>query len=110
MSVHMHAIDSLPLVPSGGPSPWLPTNAGFDQAVDVLLEEIGYRENPYFAALGEKRFDRGDFVETQIAFCHQVAMFNRAMMLAATHVALPERRLDARALHTSAGERSPSQT
>jgi hypothetical protein len=97
MSVHVQDVESDPLARSGWPSlakkePRLFENAGFDQAVDFLLEEIGYRRNPYFAALREKRFARQDFVETQIAFCHQVAMFNRAMMLAATHVALPERR------------------
>ena len=67
MSVHLHGVESRPLAPSGGPSsltkePGLSENADFDQAVDFLLEEIGYRRNPYFAALREKRFTREDFV------------------------------------------------
>ncbi len=97
MSVHSLRGETHPPASSLGLSvaeatPRLPEAAGFDQTVDALLEEIGYRRNPYFSALLEKRFAREDFVETQIAFCHQVAMFNRAMMLAATHIARPERR------------------
>lgn len=69
-----------------------PTCRSFDDTVDRLLTEIGYRGNPYFEALRARRFDREDFVETQIAFTHQVAFFNRAMMIAASRIAIPERR------------------
>ena len=62
----------------------------FDETVQTLLAQVGYRENPYFVALHERRFDRDDFVETQIAFSHQVAFFNRAMLIAASRITLPE--------------------
>ena len=62
----------------------------FDETVQTLLAKVGYRENPYFVALHECRFDREDFVETQIAFSHQVAFFNRAMLIAASRIAMPE--------------------
>lgn len=62
----------------------------FDETVRTLLVKVGYRENPYFVALRECRFERGDFVETQIAFSHQVSFFNRAMLIAASRIAMPE--------------------
>ena len=64
----------------------------FDETVEALLHEIGYRDNPYFVALRDKSFDREDFVETQIAFSHQVGFFNRAMLIAASRITMPNRR------------------
>ena len=64
----------------------------FDKTVNLLLDEIGYRDNPYFAALRDGSFDRDDFIETQIAFSLQVTFFNRAMLIAASRIGLPERR------------------
>lgn len=71
---------------------YVPTYKNFDQTVESLLAAIGYRKNPYFAALRERAFERADFVETQIAFSLQVSFFNRAMLIAASRIEVPERR------------------
>jgi pyrroloquinoline-quinone synthase len=64
-------------------------------AVLELVERVRvatpYRENPYFVALREARFDLDDFVETQIQFYFAVVFFGRPM--AAVAARIPNARL-----------------
>ena len=39
-----------------------------DKALTRVLEESGYRANPYFTALADGSFAKEDFVATQVQF------------------------------------------
>jgi len=47
--------------------------------IDNILQEINYRENPYFVSIRERSFAKDDFVETQIQFFMAVIFFSRPM-------------------------------
>lgn len=49
--------------------------------VERTRARFDWRANPYFAALADGRFDRDDFVETQVQFFWAVTFFSRPMAL-----------------------------
>ncbi len=61
--------------------------------IAAILNEVPWRSNPYFAALREKRFDKADFVETQIQFYFAVVFFSRPMAALAAKIPSPELRM-----------------
>jgi pyrroloquinoline-quinone synthase len=58
--------------------------------IERVLDDCGYRENPYFAALRDGSFAHDDFVETQAQFYFAVDFFSRPM--AAVAAKIPEAR------------------
>ncbi len=66
----------------------------FDALVARVLEESGYRDNPYFAALRDGSFTKDDFVETQIQFYFAVIFFSRPMAAVAAKIPFPRQRLE----------------
>jgi pyrroloquinoline-quinone synthase len=59
--------------------------------IEKIVAETDHPSNPYLVALAEDRFDRVDFIETQIAFFYAVVFFNRPM--AACAAKIPSTRL-----------------
>ena len=51
-----------------------------------ILEESGYADNPYFAALNDGSFEKDDFVETQVQFYFAVDFFSRPMAAVAARI------------------------
>ena len=49
------------------------------QLLVAILDDCGYRANPYFSALRDGSFARDDFLETQIQFYFAVVFFSRPM-------------------------------
>ena len=47
-----------------------------DALIRRILEEGGYADNPYFAALKDGSFEKDDFVETQVQFYFAVDFFS----------------------------------
>ncbi|MFO0984398.1 MAG: iron-containing redox enzyme family protein [Planctomycetota bacterium] len=64
------------------------------QLVTDILEQCGYRSNPYFAALRSGEMCHDDFVETQIQFYFAVVFFNRPMAALAAKIPTPELRVE----------------
>ncbi len=62
--------------------------------IDRVLEECGYRTNPYFHSLRAGTFDKEDFVETQIQFYFAVIFFSRPMAALAAKIPTPELRIE----------------
>lgn len=62
--------------------------------VERILSESRWRRNPYFEALREKRFDKADFVETQIQFYFAVIFFSRPMAALAARIPTAELRVE----------------
>lgn len=62
-------------------------------AIDAVLTETRWRDNPYFTALHERRFARADFVETQIQFYSAVTFFSRPMAALCGKIPSPEQRV-----------------
>jgi pyrroloquinoline-quinone synthase len=62
--------------------------------IEQILNQCGYRENPYFVALKNKTFDKDDFVETQIQFYNAVVFFSRPMAALAAKIPTPELRVE----------------
>lgn len=48
--------------------------------VDSLLEDIDFKSNSYFSALQDKKFDKEDFIETQIQFYTIAKFFPRFLL------------------------------
>lgn len=48
-----------------------------NELLDRVLEDCGYRDNPYFQSLRDGSMDFDDFVETQIQFYFAVVFFSR---------------------------------
>lgn len=67
---------------------------GLDQCIDTVLDECGYRANPYFAALRDGSFAKDDFVETQIQFYFAVIFFSRPMAAVAAKIPRPQDRIE----------------
>jgi len=57
-----------------------------DDALSRVLDESGYRANPYFTALEEGTFSRDDFVSTQVQFYFCVLFFPRPMAAVAAKI------------------------
>lgn len=64
------------------------------EAIGGLLEESGYRDNPYFKHLRDGSFSKEDFVETQIQFFFAVIFFSRPMSALAAKIPTPELRVE----------------
>lgn len=62
--------------------------------VDQVLDEAGFRHNPYFAALRDGSFRREDFIETQIQFHAAVVFFSRPMAALAAKIPDPKLRVE----------------
>lgn len=56
------------------------------EAVERLLHEVPWRDNPYFVALRDGSFSREDFVETQAQFYFAVLFFSRPMAACAAKI------------------------
>ena len=54
--------------------------------IDRVLDDCGYRDNPYFRTLREGSLTREDFVETQIQFYFAVVFFSRPMAAVAAKI------------------------
>ncbi|MBL8693326.1 MAG: iron-containing redox enzyme family protein [Planctomycetes bacterium] len=65
-----------------------------DTLIARILQESGYRENPYFAALNDGSLSREDFLETQIQFYFAVIFFSRPMAAAAAKIPHPRERVE----------------
>jgi len=59
-----------------------------------ILEESGYTDNPYFAALNNGSFEKDDFVETQLQFYFAVDFFSRPMAAVAARIPEAHRRME----------------
>ena len=62
-----------------------------DALIKRVLDDIDYGNNPYIVALRDGRFDKEDFIETQIQFYFAVIFFSRPM--AAVAAKIPDVRL-----------------
>lgn len=62
--------------------------------VTEVLDQSGYRENPYFTALASGSFEREDFLETQIQFFFAVVFFNRPMAAVAAKIPTAKQRVE----------------
>ncbi|MBX3246228.1 MAG: iron-containing redox enzyme family protein [Myxococcales bacterium] len=58
----------------------------FDEHVRHVKTHTAWRDNPYFAELAAGRFERDDFVETQVQFLSAVAFFSRPMAVLAARL------------------------
>jgi pyrroloquinoline-quinone synthase len=77
--------------------------------IEAVLEESGYRENPYFRELASGGFSREDFLETQYQFYRVVTFFSRPMAALAAKIPTPELRLEVvRNLWEEHGEGDPA--
>ena len=59
-----------------------------------VLDDSGYRANPYFVALADGSFGREDFLETQIQFFFAVVFFNRPMAAVAAKIPTAKQRVE----------------
>jgi len=59
-----------------------------EEIINKILKKINYDKNPYFMALNNKKFNKEDFIETQIQFYFAVSFFSRPM--AATAAKIPD--------------------
>ena len=57
-----------------------------NELIERILAETNHATNPYFVALEEGRFERADFVETQIQFYFAVTFFSRPMAAVAAKI------------------------
>lgn len=64
------------------------------QLIDKVLAETDYQNNPYFTNLLAGKFEKEDFVETQIQFYYAVIFFSRPMAALAAKIPSPELRLE----------------
>ena len=62
--------------------------------ISQLKERHELDAHPYFQNLEEKRFDREDFIETQLQFMFAVVFFSRPMAVLAARLPRPEMRLN----------------
>lgn len=65
-----------------------------DSLIGRVLDESGYRDNPYFSSLRDGSMDRADFVETQIQFYFAVIFFSRPMAAVAAKIPFPRQRVE----------------
>ena len=61
-----------------------------NQLINEILKENDYPNNPYFVNLDKEKFEKDDFLETQIQFYFAVIFFSRSMTALAAKV--PSRR------------------
>jgi pyrroloquinoline quinone (PQQ) biosynthesis protein C len=64
------------------------------QRIEEVLEECGFRQNPYFTALRDGSFDKEDFIESQIQFFFVVVFFSRPMAILAAKIPTPDLRME----------------
>lgn len=57
-----------------------------EEMINKILKSVNYAKNPYFMALNEKKFNKEDFIETQIQFYFAVVFFSRPMAAAAAKI------------------------
>jgi len=62
--------------------------------IQQVLEESGYRTNPYFTHLKDGQFEKDDFVATQVQFFFAVVFFSRPMAALAAKIPSPTARLE----------------
>lgn len=62
--------------------------------VDQILIDVDYKNNPYFTSLMNKKFEKDDFIETQIQFFSAVTFFSRPMAALAAKIPSPALRLE----------------
>lgn len=65
-----------------------------DQLINNILEESGFRKNPYFICLKNNEFELDDFIETQIQFYWVVAFFSRPMAALAAKIPSAKLRME----------------
>ena len=65
-----------------------------NELTEQVLRDTDYYNNPYFANLREKTFEKADFVETQIQFYYTVIFFSRPMAALAAKIPTPDLRLE----------------
>ncbi|MFK7990254.1 MAG: TenA family transcriptional regulator [Sandaracinaceae bacterium] len=62
--------------------------------IDQVLDDSGFRDNPYFTALRDGSFERDDFLETQVQFYFAVVFFSRPMAAVAAKIPEAQRRVE----------------
>ncbi|MFY9589201.1 TenA family transcriptional regulator [Rickettsia endosymbiont of Halotydeus destructor] len=62
--------------------------------INQILQDLDYKNNPYFTTLHDGTFSKEDFIETQIQFYFAVVFFNRPMSALAAKIPVPELRLE----------------
>lgn len=65
-----------------------------DATLQGVLDQSGFRSNPYFISLEDGSFEFDDFVETQIQFYYCVLFFPRPMAAVAAKIPDPELRVE----------------
>lgn len=65
-----------------------------DELIATILDECDYVNNPYFTNLNDGKFDKDDFIETQIQFYFAVIFFPRPMAAAAAKIPTHKSRLE----------------
>jgi pyrroloquinoline-quinone synthase len=64
------------------------------ELISRILEESGYKDNPYFTSLSNGAMGLEDFVETQVQFYFAVVFFPRPMAAAAAKIPTHKSRLE----------------
>ena len=64
------------------------------ERIEEILEECGFRQNPYFTALRDGSFDKEDFIESQIQFFFAVVFFSRPMAILAAKIPTTDLRME----------------
>lgn len=64
------------------------------QMIDHALNLTDYKNNPYFLALKANKFEKSDFLETQIQFYFAVTFFSRPMAVVGAKIPCPLTRLE----------------
>lgn len=62
--------------------------------IQKVLADTEYDKNPYFTSLADGKFEKSDFVETQIQFYFAVLFFSRPMAALAAKIPSPELRIE----------------
>jgi pyrroloquinoline quinone (PQQ) biosynthesis protein C len=65
-----------------------------DTAIQTILDETKYEQNPFFIALRDGSFTKEDFVETQIQFFIAVIFFSRPMAAVAAKIPVAKQRVE----------------
>ena len=65
-----------------------------EKEIEIILQESGYKSNPYFVHLRDGTFEKEDFIATQIQFYFAVTFFSRPMAALAAKIPTPELRIE----------------
>ena len=65
-----------------------------EDLINKILMDLDFKRNPYFVRLHDGKFEREDFMETQIQFFFAVVFFNRPMSALAAKIPTEKLRIE----------------